>query len=103
MNLKNTHNKRREIVQNAKLNNFDPSARIAIRHFEDWQRRVFVKNAKRGWRFFQPDSIDKPTPRSAREAWGGTYHKDDFTKKEDRNLKILLAIVTTSLIILSVI
>ena len=109
MNIKNTTNnlhikqkKRRRIVQNAKLNNFDPNARIAIRHFEDWQRRVFVKNAKKGWRFFQPDSINKPTPRSSREAWGGTYHKDDFTKKEDRNENILLAIFIISLIILSV-
>ena len=30
MNLKNTHNKRREIVQNAKLNNFDPHTRVSI-------------------------------------------------------------------------
>ena len=110
MNIKNTtsnlhtkQKKRRNIVQNAKLNNFDPNARIAIREFESWQRKVFAKNAKRGWRFFQPDSIDKPTPRSAREAWGGTYHKDDFVKKEDRNQKILVAIVFISLIILSVI
>lgn len=110
MNIKNTtsnlhikQKKRRKIVQNAKLNNFDPNARLAIREFESWQRKVFAKNAKRGWRFFQPDSIDKPTPRSAREAWGGTYHKDDFVKKEDRNQKILVAIVFISLIILSVI
>ena len=83
--------------------NFSPSARVAIKEFEAWQMKVFKKNAKKGWRFFNPDAFDRPTPRSAREAWGGTYHKDDFTKKEDRNLKILLAIVTTSLIILSVI
>ena len=69
-------------MQNAKLNNFDPSARIAIRHFEDWQRRVFVKNAKKGWRFFQPDSIDKPTPRSAREAWGEHITKMTSLKKK---------------------
>ena len=110
MNIKNTtsnlhitQKKRRKIVSNANLNNFNPNARIAIREFESWQRKVFAKNAKRGWRFFQPDSIDKPTPRSAREAWGGTYHKDDFVKKEDRNQKILVAIVFISLIILSVI
>ena len=90
-------------MQNAKLNNFDPNARIAIREFEAWQRKVFAKNAKRGWRFFQPDSIDRPTPRSAREAWGGTYYKDDSIKKEDRNQNILLAIFAISLIILSII
>ena len=56
-------------MQNAKLNNFDPHARVAIRIFEDWQMKIFKKNAKKGWRFFQPDQFDKPTPRSAREAW----------------------------------
>lgn len=109
MNIKNTtsnlhikQKKRRHIVQNAKLNNFDPNARIAIREFEAWQRKVFAKNAKRGWRFFQPDSIDKPTPRSAREAWGGTYHKDDFDKKEVRNQKILACIFVIALLALAV-
>ena len=101
MNLKNTHNKRREIVQNAKLNNFDPSARQAIREFEDWQRRVFAKNAKKGWRFFQPDNFDKPTPRSAREAWGAPYVRDEFEKNEDRNSKIMIAIVVAVLLLLS--
>jgi hypothetical protein len=101
MNLKNTQNKRRNIVQNAKLNNFDPSARQAIREFEDWQRRVFAKNAKKGWRFFQPDNFDKPTPRSAREAWGAPYVRDEFEKNEDRNSKIMIAIVVAVLLLLS--
>jgi hypothetical protein len=101
MNLKNTQNKRRNIVQNAKLNNFDPSARQAIREFEDWQRRVFAKNAKKGWRFFQPDTFDKPTPRSAREAWGAPYVRDEFEKNEDRNSKIMIAIVVAVLLLLS--
>jgi hypothetical protein len=101
MNLKNTQNKRRNIVQNAKLNNFDPSARQAIREFEDWQRRVFAKNAKKGWRFFQPDNFDKPTPRSAREAWGAPYVRDEFEKNEDRNSKIMIAIVVAILLLLS--
>jgi hypothetical protein len=101
MNLKNTQNKRRRIVQNAKLNNFDPSARQAIREFEDWQRRVFAKNAKKGWRFFQPDTFDKPTPRSAREAWGAPYVRDEFEKIEDRNSKIMIAIVVAILLLLS--
>jgi hypothetical protein len=103
MNLKSTQNKRRKIVQNAKLNNFNPEARVAIKEFEDWQRRVFAKNAKRGWRFFQPDSFDKPTPRSAKEAWGAPYKRDDFEKNEDRNSKIMIAVVTGILILLSII
>ena len=100
-NLRNTQNKRRRIVQNANLSNFDPNARIAIKEFEAWQRKVFAKNARKGWRFFQPDSIDTPTPRSAREAWGGTYKHDDTEKKEDRNNKIMIAIVAIVLLILA--
>jgi hypothetical protein len=101
MNLKNTQNKRRKIVQNAKLNNFSPEARIAIKEFEAWQMRVFAKNAKKGWRFFQPDTVDKPTPRSAKEAWGAPYKRDDFEKNEDRNSKIMFAIVVVLLLVLS--
>jgi len=101
MNLKNTQNKRKKFVQNAKLNNFDPSARQAIREFETWQMKIFAKNAKKGWRFFQPDTFDKPTPRSAREAWGAPYVKDEFEKKEDRNSKIMFAIVVAVLLLLS--
>jgi len=101
MNLKNTHNKRREIVQTTKLNNFDPQARVAIRVFEDWQMKIFKKNAKKGWRFFQPDQFDKPTPRSAREAWGAPYKPDTFEKNEDRNSKIMVAVVAVALLVLS--
>ena len=64
-----------------------------LNKFEPWQMKVFAKNAKKGIVFFRPDSFERPTPRSAREAWGGTYHKDDFTKNEVRNEKILVAIV----------
>ena len=103
MNLKNTQNKRRKIVLDAKLNNFDPSARQAIQEFEAWQRKIFAKNAKKGWRFFQPDTVDKPTPRSAREAWGAPYLRDEFEKNEDRNSKIMIAVVTGILLLLSVI
>jgi hypothetical protein len=102
MNLKNTQNKRRKIVQNAKLNNFSPEARIAIKEFEAWQMRVFAKNAKRGWRFFQPDSVDKPTPRSSYEAWGTQYKRDDFEKNEDRNQKIMACIFVVALLVLSI-
>jgi hypothetical protein len=101
MNLKNTQNKRRKIVQNAKLNNFNPSARQAIQEFEAWQMKVFKKNAKKGWRFFNPDAFDKPTPRSAREAWGAPYKPDDFEKNEDRNSKIMIAVVVAVLLLLS--
>ena len=88
-------------MQNAKLNNFSPEARIAIKEFENWQRKVFVKNAKKGWRFFNPDSFDKPTPRSAKEAWGAPYKRDDFEKNEDRNSKIMIAIIVVLLLVLS--
>ena len=47
--------------------------RQAIRKFERWQQRKFASNAKKGYRFFQPDSVPLPTPRSSRDAWGGTY------------------------------
>ena len=102
MNLKNTQNKRRKIVQNAKLNNFDPSARHAILEFETWQRRVFAKNAKKGWRFFQPDTVDKPTPRSSYEAWGAQYKRDDMDKTELRNQKIMACIFVVALLVLSI-
>ena len=85
----------------AKLNNFDPNARIAMREFEAWQLKIFAKNAKKGWRFFNPDALDKPTPRSAREAWGGMYKPDDFEKNEERNNKIMVAVVAVVLLILS--
>ena len=88
-------------MQNANFNNFDPSARLAIKEFEAWLRKIFKKNYRKGYRFFQPDSIDTPTPRSAREAWGGTYKHDDTEKKEDRNNKIMIAIVAIVLLILA--
>ena len=83
--------------------NFDPNARIAIREFEAWQMKVFKKNAKKGWRFFNPDHFDKPTPRSAREAWGAPYKTDNFEKNEERNQKIMIGIVFVILILLSII
>ena len=90
MNLKNIQNKRRKIEQNANLQGLEP-----------WQMKIFAKNAKKGWRFFQPDSIDTPTPRSAREAWGGIYRPDQTDKQEKRNEKIMIALVTVVLLILS--
>ena len=103
MNLKSTQNKRRQIVSDAKLNNFDPSARLAIKEFEEWQMKVFKKNAKKGWRFFNPDSLGKPTPRSSKEAWGGIYKPDLTYKYEKRNERIMLVVVVGILILLSII
>ena len=82
--------------------NFDPTARVAIKEFEAWQMKVFAKNAKKGWRFFQPDAFDRPTPRSAREAWGAPYKRDDFDKNEERNQKIMIGVVFVILVILSI-
>lgn len=82
--------------------NFDPSARQAIKQFEAWQMKVFAKNAKKGWRFFNPDAFDKPTPRSAREAWGAPYRRDDFEDKEARYQKIMACIFVIALLVLSI-
>lgn len=87
-------------MQNANLSNFDPNARIAIKEFEAWQRKVFAKNAKKGWRFFQPDAFDKPTPRSSYEAWGAQYKRDDFEKKEVKSQRIMACIFVLALILL---
>jgi hypothetical protein len=102
MNLRNTQNKRRKIVRDANLNNFDPTARQAIKEFEQWQMKIFAKNAKKGWRFFQPDSFDKPTPRSSYEAFGKQYKRDDFEKDEIRNGKIMACIFVVVLLVLSI-
>lgn len=90
-------------MQNANLNNFNPEARVAIREFEKWQMKVFAKNAKKGWRFFQPDAFDKPTPRSAKEAWGAPYRIDLTDKHEKRNEKIMMAIVAGVMLLLAII
>ncbi len=90
-------------MQNAKLNNFNPEVRIAIRDFEDWQRRVFAKNAKKGWRFFQPDTLEKPTPRSAREAWGAPYESEDRIEKDEKlTNRIMLGLFLAFVIVLSI-
>jgi hypothetical protein len=56
----------------------------SIRKFERWQDRKFASNAKKGYRFFQPDSVDVPTPRTAREAWGSDYKKEDDDRRQER-------------------
>ena len=103
MNLKNTQNKRRKIVLDAKLNNFDPSARQAIQEFEAWQRKIFAKNAKKGWRFFQPDTVDKPTPRSAKEAWNGIYESEDRIVKDEKiTNRIMFGLFIVFVVVLSI-
>ena len=103
MNLKNTQNKRRKIVRDANLNNFSPEARIAIRNFESWQMKVFAKNTKKGWRFFNPDQFDKPTPRSAREAWGAPYESEDRIEKDEKlTNRIMLGLFLAFVVVLSI-
>lgn len=58
--------------------------RKAIRKFELWQQRKFARNAKQGYYFFQPDNVAKPTPRSSRDAWGGTYNKEDDDRRQEK-------------------
>jgi hypothetical protein len=104
MNLKNTQNKRGKIVANANLNNFSPEARLAIREFETWQMKVFKKNAKKGWRFFNPDAFNKPTPRSAREAWGAPYESEDQIEKDEKiTNRIMLGLFFVFVVVLSII
>ena len=103
MNLKNTQNKRRKIVKDANYSNFSPEARLAIREFESWQMKVFAKNAKKGWRFFQPDTVDKPTPRSAKEAWGAPYESEDRIEKDEKlTNRIMLGLFLAFVVVLSI-
>ena len=83
--------------------NFDPNARIAIKEFEAWQMKIFAKNAKKGWRFFQPDAFDKPTPRSSYEAFGEQYKRDDSDKQEIRAQRIMACVFVVVLLVLSII
>ena len=90
-------------MQNANLNNFNPEARVAIREFEKWQMKVFAKNAKKGWRFFQPDAFDKPTPRSAKEAWNGIYESEDRRVKDEKiTNRIMLGLFLAFVVVLSI-
>jgi len=61
-----------------------------IRKFERWQERKFASNAKKGWRFFQPDSVPLPTPRSSREAWGGTYTNEDDDRRQEKYMTMTI-------------
>jgi len=91
-------------VADANLNNFSPEARIAIREFQTWQMKVFAKNAKKGWHFFQPDAFDKPTPRSAREAWGSPYESEDRIEKDEKiTNRIMVGLFLIFVVVLSII
>jgi hypothetical protein len=95
MNTKNTrskikHNRRKVMVA------------VDYELFTKEQIKIFRKNAKKGYHFFQPDNIGSSTPRSAREAWGGVYKPDVTDKNEVRNEKIMFVIVALVLIGLSV-
>ena len=70
--------------------------------FTKEQIKIFRKNARKGYHFFQPDTVSTPTPRSAREAWGGVYKPDVTDKHEKRNERIMVVIVTLILIGLSI-
>ena len=58
--------------------------RRATRKFQTWQMNKFARNAKKGYYFFQPDSVAKPTPRSAKDAWGGTYINEDYDRRQEK-------------------
>jgi hypothetical protein len=101
MNLKAIKRKRR--IEMETTNNFDPSARLAIKKFEAWQMKVFKKNSKKGWRFFNPDALGKPTPRSAKEAWGGTYQSEDKIEQDEKMTnRIMLGLFLVFVVVLSI-
>ena len=62
----------------------DREQQKTIRKFETWQMRKFASNAKKGYYFFQPDSVSLPTPRSARDAWGGTYVNEQNDRRQEK-------------------
>jgi hypothetical protein len=70
--------------------------------FDKEQFKIFRKNARKGYHFFRPDTVGTPTPRSAREAWGGTYKPDLTDKHEIRNERIMFVVVALVLIGLSI-
>jgi hypothetical protein len=68
----------------------DKEQKQAIRKFETWQHRIFARNAKKGYVFFRPDRFEQPTPRSSRDAWGGTYNNEDNDRREERYIDWLI-------------
>lgn len=101
MNLKAI--KRKRGIEMEATNNFDPNARLAIKEFEAWQQKVFKKNAKKGWRFFNPDSFEKPTPRSSYEAWGGVYRSEDRIERDEKvTNRIMVGLFLVIVVVLSI-
>jgi hypothetical protein len=96
MNTKDTRSKikqhRRKVMVSTNYDLFDKE-----------QFKIFRKNARKGYHFFRPDTVGSPTPRSAREAWGGVYKPDLTDKYETRNARIMFVVVALILIVLSVI
>ena len=62
----------------------DKEQQKTIRKFETWQMRKFASNAKKGHVFFRPDRFEQPTPRSSRDAWGGTYTNEDHDRRQEK-------------------
>lgn len=58
--------------------------RQSIRKFQNWQQKRFARNAKKGHVFFRPDRFEQPTPRSSRDAWGGTYTNEDHDRRQEK-------------------
>ena len=77
---------------------------VTVNHdlFNKEQHTIFRKNARKGYHFFRPDTVSTPTPRSAREAWGGVYKPDVTDKHETRNGRIMFVIMALVLIGLSI-
>jgi hypothetical protein len=96
--------KRKRGIEMETTNNFDPNARLAIKEFEAWQLKVFKKNAKKGWRFFNPDAFEKNTPRSAREAWGGIYESENKLDNDEKMTnRVMLGLFLVFVVVLSII
>jgi len=71
--------------------------------FNHEQLKVFRKNARKGIHFFRPDTVSKPTPRSAREAWGGIYQSEDQIEKDEKlTNRIMLGLFFVFVVVLSI-
>ena len=73
-----------------------------LTNLNDRKNPYFIIKLRKGYHFFRPDTVATPTPRSAREAWGGVYKPDVSDKHEKRNERIMFVIVAIVLIGLSI-
>jgi hypothetical protein len=63
----------------------DKKQRQAIRKFETWQHEESLRvTQKRVITFSNPIAVAKPTPRSSRDAWGGTYTNEDDDRRQEK-------------------